>query len=309
MMAKQRIAAISAKVRKEDVSDTDETPQHDCLSDSKDHHHVPSSSILSNYFMPRSKLHKGLLLILGVVASILLFMKSSSDNGQEMLEKNSSAGSPRKVSNLDKDSNNNCQWRPEPLVGVCDTTKATPESQKYKTAQECENACCRATTCVSFQFRTKEGCLWANRDTRIGAEKDGVSGWCEPRPPAQWQGQRTKVKGSNEAIPDACRDDEAWNPHELSGQCFGLGARKRIDTNTPRACQQACCAKEDCAIWQWREDAGCFYHKRGFNCQEANPLDFEAFVGKRKVQPGRTYKPYAYSGDYADLAGSENLQQ
>lgn len=200
-----------------------------------------------------------------------------------------------------KAKNGKCHWRPEPLQGICDGTKATPESQAHRSAKACEEACCQSETCVTFQHRKKEGCLWG-ADTRLGAEKDGVSSWCEPRPPDRWHGQRVQNDGA--AVPGAC-DSGGWNSRELSGQCFGLGPKRATSENTPEACRDACC-KADCSIWQWRKDAGCFYNnKGGFNCQQANPQDLEAFVGKRKVQKDRIYQPYAYSQDFADMAGLE----
>ena len=92
-------------------------------------------------------------------------------------------------------------------------------TEKYDNAIDCENACCETESCVSFQFREKEGCQWGG-DTRLGAEKDGVPAWCEPRAPAPWKGQW--IKKHEEKIDGAC-DDKKWNPKELSGQCFGLG--------------------------------------------------------------------------------------
>lgn len=198
------------------------------------------------------------------------------------------------------DAAKTCVWRPEPLQGICDGTKSTPESQVHKSAKACEEACCASDTCITFQYRSKEGCLWG-ADTRLGAEKDGVHSWCEPRPPDRWQGQRIKNDGA--AVPGAC--NAGWNAQQLSGQCFGLGGKRQTKENTAEACRDACC-NSDCTVWQWRKDAGCFYNsKGGYNCQQANPQDLEAFVGKRKVQKDRIYKPYAYSEDFADMAGTE----
>jgi hypothetical protein len=202
-------------------------------------------------------------------------------------------------------STNHCQWRPEPLQGICDVTKSTIESKVYQSALDCENACCSNANCITFQYREKEGCLWG-ADSRLGAEKDGVSAWCEPRPPAQWHGQRILDKETGVAVPGACTD-AGWKKHELGGQCFGLGSKRVTPLNTPESCRDTCCQDPNCGMWQWRIDAGCFYNKGGFNCQEANPLDFQKFIGKRKVQPGRLYQPYAYTEDFADLAGLENL--
>ena len=80
------------------------------------------------------------------------------------------------VGGLSSKPKNSCDWRPEPLQGTCDVTKPTQDSQIYKNAEECENACCANAECISFQFRTKEGCMWGG-DTRLGAEKDGVGSY------------------------------------------------------------------------------------------------------------------------------------
>jgi len=205
------------------------------------------------------------------------------------------------VTSSGKTPSNTCNWRPEPLAGECDVTKVTTESKAFDNAADCEDACCESDECVSWQFREKEGCQWGG-DTRLGAEKDGVSAWCEPRAPAVWHGQWVKKNGN--PIEGACSADTA-NLNELRGQCFGLGSKKHPQEDTAEGCRSACCADESCGIWQWRSDSGCFYHKSGHGCKDANPLDFEKFDGKRKVMPDRKYEPYAYSKDFADLAGSE----
>jgi len=232
----------------------------------------------------------GLLIIVAVLRS----------NGSHATDgpKGTSSSTPLIRTNDNPPLSSSCQWRPEPLQGICDVTKSTPQSQIYKTAVECEEACCKSNDCITFQFRTKEGCLFGG-DTRLGAEKDGVSAWCEPRSPDSWHGQRTKSKGT--PVEGACSPDTA-NMNELNGQCFGLGPKRPTQNNTPESCREACCADANCGMWQWRKDAGCFYNKNGHGCNEANPEDLEAFVGKRKVQSGRTYSPYAYTGDFADMA-------
>jgi hypothetical protein len=195
-----------------------------------------------------------------------------------------------------------CTWKSEPLQGKCDGVKSTEESRIHSTAIDCEKTCCDKDDCVSFQFRTKEGCLFGG-DTRLGAEKDGPSSWCEPRPPARWLGQWIKDKKEGTAVPGACSKKD-WNPKELSGQCFGLGSKKPTLQHTPEACQDACCSSEDCSVWQWRQDAGCFFNSNSHNCQESSPLDFEKFIGKLKATGGRSYTPYAFSSDFADMDGS-----
>jgi hypothetical protein len=233
-----------------------------------------------------------------VLVSLGIRIMSMSNKADEQQLSNNSDIASKSV--LDTDKHSQCIWKPEPLQGLCDVTQSTEESRLHTNARNCEKACCEANTCVSFQFRDKDGCLWGG-DARLGGEKDGPTAWCEPRPPAMWHGQWVKLKGTGDAVSGSC-SNEGWNPNELSGQCFGLGSKKATSNNTPEDCRDACCENKDCYVWQWRTDAGCFFNDNAFNCQEANPQDFEPFYGKRKVQEGRTYSPYAYSGDFADMA-------
>lgn len=215
----------------------------------------------------------------------------------------------QQTNNAASTANSKCHWRPEPLQGKCDAVGDTPAGQQYKTAMECEMGCCESESCIAYQYRAKEGCKWGFGDVRLGNEKDGPSAWCEPRAPAKWNGQWIKSKDGDATpvVPGAC-NDAGWNPNELNGQCFGLGTRRvSVQDNTAQACRDACCADSECRIWQWTIGAGCFYGPNGFNCQESTPSDFEPFVGKRKVQSGRSYTPNAYSGDFADMAGPEKV--
>lgn len=206
------------------------------------------------------------------------------------------------------ESSKACEWRPEPLRGNCDGIPVNETiSQAYPTAAACEEGCCAREDCFSFQFRALEGCKFGKKDSRLGAEKDGPSAWCEPRAPASWQGQWIKSRKGGEPVEGACSTDpKQSNFTELTGQCFGLGSRKQTDSHTSEACQQACCATEDCRVWQWRMDAGCFFSRKANFCNEAASQEaLEPFYGKRKVIEGRSYTPYAYSKDFADLAGTE----
>lgn len=201
-----------------------------------------------------------------------------------------------------------CEWRPEPLLGNCDGISANEEiRQAHPTAVACEEGCCAQEGCFAFQFRALEGCMFGMKDSRLGAEKDGPTSWCEPRAPATWKGQWVRTREGGEAVEGACSTDQQQaNFNELSGQCFGLGPKRQTDSNTPEACQEACCATDDCKIWQWRRDAGCFFHNGAHFCKEVEtPGALEPFYGKRKVVQGRRYEPYAYSSDFADLAGTE----
>eukprot|EP00040_Diaphanoeca_grandis_P012054 m.61498 g.61498 ORF g.61498 m.61498 type:complete len:274 (-) comp22995_c0_seq2:270-1091(-) len=190
----------------------------------------------------------------------------------------------------DTNSQPMCHWRPETIAGSCvGGTSATKISRQMKTAAECEEACCKLPTegenrCVLWQFRKSSGCLHGG-DSRIGLEKDGIPAWCEPNPPAEWHGQKVQNRDVDLRA-TACGKD--WNPKELQGQCFGLGARRKLKEESAAACRDACCADKLCQTWQWREDVGCYYGGGVGRCD--NPAD-GPFEGRRKFMPNRTYSP------------------
>ena len=56
---------------------------------------------------------------------------------------------------------------------------------------------------------------------------------------------------------DAACGVQTWDPHELQGQCFGLGSRKTLAEESAENCRTACCGDPTCGTWQWRSDVGC----------------------------------------------------
>lgn len=135
---------------------------------------------------------------------------------------------------------------------------------------------------MTWQWRADTGCMHGG-DVRIGMEKDGVSAWCEVRPPAMWTGQHV---GKRE---ERCRDD-GWYADELQGQCFGLGDKRQVAVDTAAGCRDACCADpKGCGVWQWRPNVGCFYNDGGLGrCDKPETVPFQ---GRRKNMPGRAYTP------------------
>jgi len=196
-----------------------------------------------------------------------------------------------------------CDWEPTPLVGPCpgvfDKPPPLGEISEAKTAEACEAACCRSAKCVSWQFRNV--CEHGG-DTRVGFEGDGPGAWCEKDPPKRWKGQKVS-KETQGAVAQlqgmvdhaetreglgACAD-ATWNPDELQGQCFGLGAPQK-NVASAAACRDRCCSLSHCAAWQWRDDKGCFAGA----LSHCAPLDIRGpFTGRRKRLPGRTYWPPA----------------
>lgn len=193
------------------------------------------------------------------------------------------------------DEDAQCGWRPETIAGSCvGSISATPLSRTLKTAKECADECCKLPAdkgnggCITWQFREKEGCFHGG-DVRIGMEKDGVTAWCEPNPPARWSGQRLKVNGVD-VREQACSDQD-FNPTQLEGQCFGLGPRRAVKEESAKGCRDACCndPKIKCETWQWRVDAGCYYEAK--SPSKCDDPDAGAFQGRRKRMSERTYIP------------------
>jgi len=101
----------------------------------------------------------------------------------------------------------------------------------------------------------------------LGTEGGGTGFWCEPKPPAKWNGK--KVVSRN---PDgSC----VWG-EDLPTQCFGLGPEKMnaagVNLNTEE-CAAACCSStkpnEVCEMYQEIPGRGCFYgHGPGLFCEE-----------------------------------------
>jgi len=196
-----------------------------------------------------------------------------------------------------------CESQPwkqgEDLIGSCpggmkphklESQQAGPSDASL--IRQCAEECCKSD-CITWQYRRDVGCLHGG-DVRLGQEKDGVSAWCSDHAPRRWQGQYVLKRGNGKVLADreatgACNLD-TWNPNEQPGQCFGLGDVKKDAGGNAQACMEACCRTDDCGAWQWQQDLGCFYHKRMHGCVDVtDPIVFEPFVGRRKLQSSRTY--------------------
>lgn len=173
-------------------------------------------------------------------------------------------------------------WRPENLPGKCFGPRPHTDFAEAKhipvvqSAKECRAICCNlGDKCVSWQYHaaTKD-CRFA-KILRLGLEATGTPDWCDPLPPARWNGHRI-VKTSGQ-----CESGEA-----LPSQCFGLGPEQRTDgkaLNT-QECAQACCDNKECEMWQEIPGRGCFFsQQKGVFCSKKIE---EAYEGGRKCVPG-----------------------
>lgn len=161
------------------------------------------------------------------------------------------------------------------------------------TISDCATTCCSRAECITWQFRKDTGCLQGG-DVRLGMEKDGVSAWCSDHPPQRWQGQYLYKKGGSDEDNAPIRkkgcDAATWNPSEQVGQCFGLGDVKTDASGSAEECRDACCKDDKCRAWQWNKELGCFYSSHMHGCQgEGDPIQFEPFVGRRKLLQNRKY--------------------
>jgi hypothetical protein len=183
-------------------------------------------------------------------------------------------------------------WKPnEDMRGKCPGDLKPFASAK--TVSECATTCCSDPKCITWQYRKDTGCLQGG-DVRLGMEKDGVSAWCSDHPPQRWKGQYLYKKGGKEEEDAEIRrkgcDASTWNPNEQVGQCFGLGDVKKNVSGSAEECRSACCKDEKCRAWQWNADLGCFYASHMFSCQgDGDPVQFEPFVGRRKLMANRKY--------------------
>jgi hypothetical protein len=185
-----------------------------------------------------------------------------------------------------------CQklWRKDKLVGRCfglvpykDFHGGLVSSISISSAEDCRALCCNlGEKCISWQYfynphdsAVKE-CKLTDKIIRLGLEATGTPDWCDPNPPAKWNGNRLKARGA-----DQCE----WGD-ELPTQCFGLGDERKSAEGgklTTEQCAQACCKDPHCEMWQEIPGRGCFYNSgRGIWCDKDPGL----YAGGRKCVKG-----------------------
>lgn len=157
----------------------------------------------------------------------------------------------------------NCRglWRPDKLVGTCFGLKKHTAYDDINhitlvnSSVDCRSLCCNlGDKCVSWQYSTTTAECKLGPVMRLGLEKTGKSGWCDPVPPQEWTG----AKLAKRAQPGKCSWGDA-----LPLQCFGFGDPKLNSTGglyvSEADCAKWCCESPKCDMWQQHNDRGCFY--------------------------------------------------
>ena len=216
-----------------------------------------------------------------------------------------------------------CQniWRPEKLVGKCftlyqynnyvlkinDKRFNSLALVNVTSAEECRAICCElGEHCITWQYEfTTNNCQLA-KIVRLGLEKTGTPGWCDPFPEMKWYGQMIKYRekelaeathknsivkkadnfhGDGEDSESAIGEGNIckWSSKILYKQCFGLGdEQKHPVTGAPLTrdeCAEACSRSPNCRVWQHHPDRGCYYTKKKIKCKQEKD---KIYTGGRK---------------------------
>jgi hypothetical protein len=188
-----------------------------------------------------------------------------------------------------------CVYLPDNLIGRCwgltgieekhfDWTGVT--KREVNSAEGCEELCCEmADACITYQFREREKKCLIGKHVRLGKEAGNTPLWCEPLPPAKWNGRKRSINTESSSPEDLQRQRAhkcEWGEH-LPRQCWHLGPERLNATGGrmgPKACAMGCRTK-NCIAWQQLPDRGCFYNDEPMRELHCDKND-EAYVGKRK---------------------------
>jgi len=258
-------------------------PEEAVLRDSHEPLKKDSASTVSNITPPISQ-PPGSGGETGSVTVVNVITTEGAEESDEDGKKQAVDSQPSQSRKVSVKYDSQCTWRNDTLVGTCFGLRCREgEASNVKDAAECSALCCEmGVKCLTWQFREDIGCC-TGPVVRLGLESSRSPHWCEPTPPSAWFGNRkwkrntTTKNNANEDSPgsSSCR----WENEQLRGQCFGLGPPRK--PTTKEGCKQACCQDEECNLWQFREDKGCFYGRKG-NCEKFEGVSTHPYVGKRK---------------------------
>lgn len=175
-------------------------------------------------------------------------------------------------------------WRPDHVLGKC-VAQLKPhfefEELKdiaiVKNARDCRSICCNlGEKCVTWQYQNSTQSCKMGPPVRLGLEGAPTADWCDPFPPAVWNGKRK----SSKSLPGKC----VWE-EDVPNQCFGQGPEikgpndERLNTEQ---CAEKCCNNSKCVLWQELPDRGCY---NGDNEKVWCDKKQGAFEGGRKCVP------------------------
>ena len=168
-----------------------------------------------------------------------------------------------------------CKYLPELLVVRCWGLTAINEKhfswgavtkRLISNAMECESLCCdMGERCITYQWLNEKKMCHIGKHVRLGKEGGSVGEWCEPLPPAQWNGRKrilTPQGGAGagagagaekDGTTERKRDKKCEWGEQLPRQCWHLGPERMNATNGrlgPRGCAAGCCANKHCIAWQ-----------------------------------------------------------
>ena len=161
-----------------------------------------------------------------------------------------------------------CKYLPDLLVGRCWGLTAINEKhfswgsvtkRPIVSAVECEALCCEmGERCITYQWLNEKKMCHIGKHVRLGKEGGSVGEWCEPLPPAQWNGRKRILPvppgtTTNTGMTERKREKKCEWGEPLPRQCWHLGPERMNTTNGrlgPRACAANCCANKHCIAWQ-----------------------------------------------------------
>lgn len=175
-------------------------------------------------------------------------------------------------------------WRQDHVLGRC-VAQIKPHSDFDElkdvavvlNAKDCRSICCNlGEKCVTWQYQASTQICKLGPPVRLGLEAAPTGDWCDPNPPAVWNGRRKALNST----PGHC----AWI-EDLPNQCFGQGPEIKSSSGgrlSTKQCEEYCCNNSNCILWQELPDRGCYNgNEKRVWCDKKQG----AFEGGRKCVP------------------------
>lgn len=176
-------------------------------------------------------------------------------------------------------------WRTDkiaPLPGKCFGLNPHIEFPELKDIlitnfKDCRSLCCNLMDkCTTWQYHNSTGrCMIHPKGVRRGPEGADTPMYCDPFPPARWNGMRLKERKEGKC---------EWG-EEIPSQCFAFGMEKLNSTGgslNTQQCAEGCCNDPNCDSWQEMPGRGCYWGVSDCKYSEVEG----AYDGGRKCIPG-----------------------